>query len=243
MALPIVLARSLALRAIFASGRDRKGATVDFGKIKLKISWAERGRGLKRAERRRVAGARRASIQAANSVGKQVFAEVVQVMSAEAKASAAAIKRTLIRKAASRRAARHGIAYKIRVRPGRAGSIPVKDLKTKFNRAKPGSRKGTLSFRQIGGAEATFEGALRTGTGRGASYGLPRTRNLKARAIGGVRFRYRRTPAIERIRKKVKPRFKRAVLHQSPDKRGVPLPVKMVSQLTQTWHSQVRSFC
>ena len=33
------------------------------------------------------------------------------------------------------------------------------------------------------------------------------------------------------------------VLHQSPDKRGVPLPVKMVSQLTQTWHSQVRSFC
>ena len=34
-----------------------------------------------------------------------------------------------------------------------------------------------------------------------------------------------------------------AVLHQSPDKRGVPLPVKMVSQLTQTWHSQVRSFC
>ena len=32
-----------------------------------------------------------------------------------------------------------------------------------------------------------------------------------------------------------------AVLHQSPDKRGVPLPVKMVSQLTQTWHSQVRS--
>ncbi len=37
--------------------------------------------------------------------------------------------------------------------------------------------------------------------------------------------------------------FNRAVLHQSPDKRGVPLPVKMVSQLTQTWHSQVRSFC
>ena len=36
---------------------------------------------------------------------------------------------------------------------------------------------------------------------------------------------------------------KAAVLHQSPDKRGVPLPVKMVSQLTQTWHSQVRSFC
>ncbi len=36
---------------------------------------------------------------------------------------------------------------------------------------------------------------------------------------------------------------KQAVLHQSPDKRGVPLPVKMVSQLTQTWHSQVRSFC
>ena len=35
----------------------------------------------------------------------------------------------------------------------------------------------------------------------------------------------------------------KAVLHQSPDKRGVPLPVKMVSQLTQTWHSQVRSFC
>ena len=34
-----------------------------------------------------------------------------------------------------------------------------------------------------------------------------------------------------------------AVLHQSPDMRGVPLPVKMVSQLTQTWHSQVRSFC
>ena len=37
--------------------------------------------------------------------------------------------------------------------------------------------------------------------------------------------------------------IERAVLHQSPDKRGVPLPVKMVSQLTQTWHSQVRSFC
>ena len=37
--------------------------------------------------------------------------------------------------------------------------------------------------------------------------------------------------------------FDMAVLHQSPDKRGVPLPVKMVSQLTQTWHSQVRSFC
>ena len=39
------------------------------------------------------------------------------------------------------------------------------------------------------------------------------------------------------------PAINRAVLHQSPDKRGVPLPVKMVSQLTQTWHSQVRSFC
>ena len=39
------------------------------------------------------------------------------------------------------------------------------------------------------------------------------------------------------------PTFAEAVLHQSPDKRGVPLPVKMVSQLTQTWHSQVRSFC
>ena len=37
--------------------------------------------------------------------------------------------------------------------------------------------------------------------------------------------------------------FRMGVLHQSPDKRGVPLPVKMVSQLTQTWHSQVRSFC
>ena len=37
--------------------------------------------------------------------------------------------------------------------------------------------------------------------------------------------------------------LREAVLHQSPDKRGVPLPVKMVSQLTQTWHSQVRSFC
>ena len=41
----------------------------------------------------------------------------------------------------------------------------------------------------------------------------------------------------------VKTALRMAVLHQSPDKRGVPLPVKMVSQLTQTWHSQVRSFC
>ena len=41
----------------------------------------------------------------------------------------------------------------------------------------------------------------------------------------------------------VKTTWTLAVLHQSPDKRGVPLPVKMVSQLTQTWHSQVRSFC
>ena len=41
----------------------------------------------------------------------------------------------------------------------------------------------------------------------------------------------------------IRPFLKWAVLHQSPDKRGVPLPVKMVSQLTQTWHSQVRSFC
>ena len=44
------------------------------------------------------------------------------------------------------------------------------------------------------------------------------------------------------IRQTASCRFQ-AVLHQSPDKRGVPLPVKMVSQLTQTWHSQVRSFC
>ena len=41
----------------------------------------------------------------------------------------------------------------------------------------------------------------------------------------------------------LKRKIEEAVLHQSPDKRGVPLPVKMVSQLTQTWHSQVRSFC
>ena len=30
------------------------------------------------------------------------------------------------------------------------------------------------------------------------------------------------------------------MLHQSPDKRGVPLPVKMVSQLTQTWQPAVK---
>ena len=210
MALPLVVARSLAFRAVSAFRRDRQAATVDFGKVKFKFSLAQGGRGLRKAERRMAAATKRATIQAANATGKQVFAEVVQAMSAEAKASPAAIKRSLIRKAASRRATRHGIAYKIRVRPGRAGQIPVKALKTKFSRAKPGSRKGVLSFRQIGGAEATFEGALRTGTGRGASYGLARTRNLKARAIGGVRFGYRRTPAIEKIRKKVKSRFKRA---------------------------------
>ena len=54
---------------------------------------------------------------------------------------------------------------------------------------------------------------------------------------------------IDRERRMIERRIKAAkfpstaVLHQSPDKRGVPLPVKMVSQLTQTWHSQVRSFC
>ena len=50
-------------------------------------------------------------------------------------------------------------------------------------------------------------------------------------------------PQIRAILGVPKGRLKTAVLHQSPDKRGVPLPVKMVSQLTQTWHSQVRSFC
>ena len=210
MALPLIVLRSVALRAVSASGRDRVDVSAALGKVRLKFSWAQGGRGLKRAERRRVAATRRAAIQAANATAKQVYGEVVEAMSREAKASAAAVKRTLIRKAASRRAARHGIAYKIRVRHGRAGSIPVKALKTKFARVKRGSRKGTLTFRQLGGAEATFEGALRTGSGRGASYGLPRTRNLRARAVGGVRFSYRRTPAIERIRKKVKRRFRRA---------------------------------
>ena len=55
----------------------------------------------------------------------------------------------------------------------------------------------------------------------------------------GVAERFNRT-LKEQI---IHGRIYRAVLHQSPDKRGVPLPVKMVSQLTQTWHSQVRSFC
>ena len=209
MALPLVVARALAFRAVTNSGRDRQAATVDFGKVRFKFSLAQGGKGLRKAQRRLDAATKRAAIKAANSVGKQVFAEVVQAMSAESKGSPAAVKRTLIRTAASRRQ-RRGIAYKIKVRPGRAGQIPVKALKPKFARVKRGSRKGTLTFRQIGGAEATFEGALRTGTGRGASYGLARTRNLRARAIGGVRFGFRKTPAIERIRKKVKPRFRRA---------------------------------
>ena len=37
MALPIVLARSLAFRAVSASGRDRKGATADFVNAGLKL--------------------------------------------------------------------------------------------------------------------------------------------------------------------------------------------------------------
>ena len=49
--------------------------------------------------------------------------------------------------------------------------------------------------------------------------------------------------AASSARRSVQSHIYSAVLHQSPDKRGVPLPVKMVSQLTQTWHSQVRSFC
>ena len=48
---------------------------------------------------------------------------------------------------------------------------------------------------------------------------------------------------LKGMRKHDKASLVPAVLHQSPDKRGVPLPVKMVSQLTQTWHSQIRSFC
>ena len=210
MALPLVVARSLAFRAVSAFRRDRQAATVDFAKIKFKFSLAQGGRGLRKVERRMAAATKRAAIQAANEIGKKVYGELVSTMAAESKASPAAVKRSLIRKAASRRAARGGIAYTIRVRPGRPGSIPAKALKPKFARSKPGSRKGTLTFRQIGGAEATFEGALRSGSGRGVSFGLARTRNLRARAVGGVRFSFRQTPGIERLRKTVRRRFKRA---------------------------------
>ena len=70
------------------------------------------------------------------------------------------------------------------------------------------------------------------------SLGLPPSVEAYVQQIGGVLRHEADLPNDEPGYS-----FERAVLHQSPDKRGVPLPVKMVSQLTQTWHSQVRSFC
>ena len=92
------------------------------------------------------------------------------------------------------------------------------------------------------------ERAIQTGIGP-VSVRQPRVRD---RGDGAIRFtsailpRYlRRTKSLEDLLPwlYLKGISTGAVLHQSPDKRGVPLPVKMVSQLTQTWHSQVRSFC
>ena len=70
MALPLIVLRSVALRAVSASGRDRVDVSAALGKVRLKFSWAQGGRGLRKAERRMAAATKRAAIQAANSVGK-----------------------------------------------------------------------------------------------------------------------------------------------------------------------------
>ena len=206
MALPAI---GLALRAVGAFGRARKDATAGVGQVKLKVSLAQGGRGLRRSQRRMTAATQRAAIAASNDVGRKIYAELVEAMSVEAKASSAAVKRTLIRTAASRRQKRK-IEYRIKVRPGRAGQIPVKALKTKFRPVKKGSTRGALTFDQLGGEEVTFASVDRFGSGRGAGYGFARTSKLKARAVGGVRFKFRQTPRIERVRKRIKPEFRRA---------------------------------
>ena len=70
MALPLVVARSLAFRAVSAFGRGRQAATVDFGQVKFKFSLAQGGRGLRKAQRRMAAATKRAAIAAANEIGK-----------------------------------------------------------------------------------------------------------------------------------------------------------------------------
>ena len=156
------------------------------------------------------AATKRAAIQAANEIGKKVFAELVPAMAAEAKASPAAIKRSLIRKAASRRAARHGIAYKIRVRPGRAGQIPVKALKPKFARAEAGLAEGhpDVPADRRRGSDVRGRAPNRHRSGRFVWPGP----NPEFEGAGDRRgsVQLPQNPAIEKIRKKVKPRFKRA---------------------------------
>ena len=215
MALPVIGVAVALLRANTAAklfggaGKDTAGAV---GNIRLKVSWAKGGRGIRKAERRMAASAKRAALKAANATGKELYVELVKTMASEAGASEAAIKKTLIRKAASTRQ-RGKPVYSIKVRPGRAGQVPNQALKSAaFSRKKKrasSSGRGRLKFKGLRGKIVDLPGIVRVGKGRGAGYAFPETRKRRGRSVGGLKFKYRQTPKIERLRKTTKPKFKR----------------------------------
>ena len=158
------------------------------------------------------ASAKRAALKAANKTGLELYNALVPIMASEAGASEAAIKKTLIRKAASTRQ-RGKPVYSIKVRPGRAGQIAIKPLKSaKFERkAKRASSsgRGRLKFKGLRGKIVDLPGIVRVGKGRGAGYAFPETRKRRGRSVGGLKFKYRQTPRIERLRKTTRKRFRK----------------------------------
>ena len=101
MALPVIGVAVALLRANTASklfGGARKDATGALGNIRLTFKLSKGGRGIRKAERRMAASAKRAAMLAANATGRELYEALVPIMATEAGASEAAIKKTLIRK-------------------------------------------------------------------------------------------------------------------------------------------------
>ena len=220
MAAPLALLGAFGARAAAAAARfalvqalkATKGSAVKIPPPKLTFKLAQNGRGIRKAERRMAASAKRAALKAANATGKELYVELVKTMASEAGASEAAIKKTLIRKAASTRQ-RGKPVYSIKVRPGRAGQVPIQALKSAaFSRKKKrasSSGRGRLKFKGLRGKIVDLPGVVRVGKGRGAGYAFPETRKRRGRSVGGLKFKYRQTPRIERLRKTTRKRFRK----------------------------------
>ena len=134
---------------------------------------------------------------------------------------------------------------KLRAGRGGVGKAVVVGAKDRATNAVSAAVVGNTDAKTLQGfvSDHAVEGATVFTDDHGGYQGMPFEHETVKHSISEYVNGMAHTNGIESFWALLKRGYHGAVLHQSPDKRGVPLPVKMVSQLTQTWHSQVRSFC
>ena len=206
MALPLIVARSLALRAVRASGRDREDVSGAVGKIQFRFSLAQGGKGLRRWADKGKKNVQTAAYRATNKTGRwgrtQIKREVAKLLN---------ISQKSLRSKEYRSSSRRRPVYRYTIF---RREYHIRELRSvRFHAYKGGGGAGKLRYRAYGKRIVLDRVVKRPGSKGDKYLLLPKTTTGRPSRVMGpwVKKDYR---APRRFKREIPKRFRREFRRQ-----------------------------